>query len=167
MEEIVNKVASSGLITFDLEDYYTKGVRIGVDISQFYDENGMLREKAFRDELKNHDWSRYKNNLIFLYDSSDAIVPAWTTLLVTTYLSDYANYVCLGNLKDLERELFLNELHRIDFSIYKDKKVIIKGCSKNVPESAYIFLIQKLKPLVSSLMYGEACSSVPLFKKKV
>ena len=166
MNEIVNKVANSALEVFDLEDYYPKGIRTQLDISQWLLEGFLLKEKDFREALKNHDWKQYENHLVAINCSTDAIIPAWATILVTVYLSPFAQKVVVGNLTDLETALYQEILPTLDYSIYQDKPVILKGCSKKpVPESAYIMAIQELQPFAKSIMYGEACSAVPLFKK--
>ena len=166
MEEIINKVANSVLEVFDLEDYYPKGIRTQLDISQWLLEGFLLKEKDFREALKNHDWKQYENHFVAINCSTDAIIPAWATILVTVYLSPFAQKVVVGNLSDLETALYQEILPTLDYSIYQDKPVILKGCSKKpVPESAYIMAIQKLQPVAKSIMYGEACSAVPLFKK--
>ena len=167
MEEIVNKVANSVLEVFDLEDYYVNGIRTNIDISQWLFEGYILKEKDFRDALKNHDWHNYQNHLVAISCSTDAIIPAWATILVATYLFEIAKKVVVGNFNDLETALYQEKLSNINYSMYQDKPVIIKGCSKKpVPESAYIISIQKLQPFAKSIMYGEACSAVPLYKKK-
>lgn len=166
-EEIINKVANSVLEVFDLEDYYPTEIRTQIDVSKWLYEGFLLREKDFREALKNHDWSQYKDHLVAINCSTDAIIPAWACILVTVYVSPFAKKVVLGNLSDLETLLYQEILSEIDYSTYKDKPVILKGCSKKpVPESAYIFAIQKLQRVAKSIMYGEACSAVPLFKKK-
>ncbi|WP_264519976.1 DUF2480 family protein [Flavobacterium sp. N1994] len=165
-DEIVNRVANSALQVFDLEDYYPNGIRTQIDISQWLLEGFLLKEKDFREALKNHDWSQYENHFVAIHWSTDAIVPAWATILVTTYVAPFAKKVVLGDLNDLETALYQEILPTIDYSLYHDKAVIIKGCSKKpVPESAYIIAVQKLQPFAKSIMYGEACSAVPLFKK--
>ncbi len=167
VDSIVNRVAKSALITFDLENLYQIGTRKSIDLSQWLDQGLLLKEKEFRAQLKAHDWSAYQNHFIALYCSTEAILPAWASLLVTTYLQPYARKVVLGTLKDLEVQLFSEEIQLLDLSKYKDQPLIIKGCSeKKVPQDAYVQLIAKLQPVVKSLFYGEACSSVPLFKKK-
>jgi hypothetical protein len=167
MEEIINKVANSVLEVFDLEDYYIEGKRTKIDLSQWLFEGYILKEKDFREALKNHDWEQYKDHLIAIYCATDAIIPAWATILVTSYLSGIAQKIVVGNFEDLETSLYQEILQTIDYTLYKDKPIIIKGCSKKpVPESAYIIVIQKLMPFAKSIMYGEACSAVPLFKKK-
>jgi hypothetical protein len=160
-------VAASALITFDLEKLYQIGTRQSIDLSQWLHQGLLLKEKEFRALLKAHDWSVYRDQFIALHCSTDAILPAWAALLVTTHLQPYARKVVLGTLNDLEVQLFAEEIQLLDISQYKDQPLIIKGCSdKTVPQDAYVQLIAKLQPVVKSLFYGEACSSVPLYKKK-
>ncbi|WP_298397378.1 DUF2480 family protein [Flavobacterium sp.] len=167
MDEIVNKVANSALEVFDLEDYYQKGIRTKIDISQWLFDGFLLREKDFREALKNHNWSQYQDHYVAVYCSTDAIIPAWAKILVTVYLSPFAKKVVTGNLESLETSLYQEVLSKLDYSAYLDKPLILKGCSKKpVPESAYIFALQYLQPIAKSIMYGEACSAVPLYKKK-
>ena len=166
MDEIINKVANSSLEVFDLEDYYPSGIRTQIDISQWLYEGFLLKEKDFREALKNHDWSQYQNHLVAIHCSTDAILPAWASILVTTYVSAFAKKVVLGTINDLETSLYQEILSKIDYTQYQDKPIILKGCSKKpVPECAYIFAIQELQKVAKSVMYGEACSAVPLFKK--
>ena len=166
MDEIINKVANSVLEVFDLEDYYLAGSRTPVDLSQWLIEGVLLKEAAFREALKNHDWTQYQNQWVALHCSTDAIVPAWASILVTTYLAPHVKRVVLGDLEALETALYASILPTIDYAVYQDKPVILKGCSKKpVPESAYIMAIQNLQPYAKSIMYGEACSAVPLYKK--
>lgn len=167
MEEIVNRIAKSPLLTIDLEEYYPKGTRILFDLKDFLFEELILREKDFREQLKNHDWNQYEDAYVALNCSTDAIVPAWAYLLVTSYLQPFAKEIVVGNLIDLETKLFYEIIRNMETTQFADKKVIVKGCSKKpVPESAYVALATKLLPVVNSLMYGEACSTVPLFKKR-
>ena len=166
MDEIVNKVANSVLEVFDLEDYYPSGIRTQLDISQWLLDGFLLKEKDFREALKNHDWSQFQNHFVAIHCSTDAIIPAWASILVTVYLSPFAKKVVVGNITDLETSLYQEILSTLDYSKYQDKPIILKGCSKKpVPESAYIMAIQKLQPFAKSIMYGEACSAVPLYKK--
>ena len=166
-DTIVNRVAASALITFDLEKLYQIGTRLSIDLSQWLLQGLLLKEKEFRAQLKDHDWSVYQDHFIALHCSTEAIIPAWASLLVTTHLQPYARKIVLGTLNDLEVQLFAEEIQLLDLSQYLDQPVIIKGCSeKTVPQDAYVQLIAKLQPVVKSLFYGEACSSVPLFKKK-
>ncbi len=165
--EIINKVANSNLEVFDLEDYYVAGNRVQIDISQWLTEGFLLIEKDFREHLKNFDFSIYQDCLVAIHCSTDAIVPAWARILVTVNVSPYAKKVVSGNFNDLETALYQEILPTLDYTIYKDKPVILKGCSKKpVPESAYILAVQFLQPYTKSIMYGEACSAVPLFKRK-
>ncbi|MDY0090120.1 MAG: DUF2480 family protein [Flavobacteriaceae bacterium] len=167
MEEIVNRIANSALEIFDLEDYYPEGKRFSVDISQWLYEGFVLREKEFRNNLKDHDWSQYQDCYVALYCSTDAIVPSWAYMLVTTYLKDVARKVFMGTQNQLEISLYQEILNKIDYSQYKDKSTIIKGCSKKpVPQEVYVLATQKLIPYAKSIMFGEACSSVPLYKRK-
>lgn len=166
MDEIINKVVNSVLEVFDLEDYYPDGIRMQIDISQWLIEGFLLKEKDFREVLKNHNWKQYENYYVAINCSTDAIIPAWAKILVTVYLSPFAKKAVVGNLTDLETALYQEILSTLDYSKYQEKPVILKGCSKkSVPESAYIMAIQKLQPFAKSIMYGEACSAVPLFKK--
>ncbi|WP_010177871.1 DUF2480 family protein [Aquimarina agarilytica] len=167
MDEIINRVANSKLVTIDLEDWYQEGVRTVFDIKDWLFEGLLLREKDFRAQVGAHDWSQYQDHFIALTCSSDAIIPGWAFMLITTAISPYANKVVIGDLVTLETQLYEAQIATIKISEYKDKPVIIKGCSnKPVPENAYISLVQKLQPVVKSMMYGEACSSVPLYKVK-
>ena len=166
-EEIVNRVAQSKLVTFDLEDYYPKGKRLLLDIKDWLHEGFILREKEFRAYVAQHDWEQYKEAFVALHCSTDAILPGWAFMLLATKLQPYAQKVVQGSLVDLETSLFQSILEDLDLSEYKDKPVIIKGCShKPVPSNAYLLITSRLQPIVKSLMYGEACSSVPLFKRK-
>ena len=166
MDEIINRVANSTLEVFDLEDYYPNGIRTQIDISQWLFEGFLLKEKDFREALKNHDWYQYQNHFVAIHCSTDAIIPAWASILVTTHVATFAQKVILGTVSDLESALYQEILLKLDYSNYQDKAVIIKGCSKkSVPESAYVLAAQYLQPFAKSIMYGEACSAVPLYKK--
>jgi len=166
-EEIINRVAGSVLQVFDLEDYYPEGERAGLDISGWLWEGFVLREKEFRETLKNHDWEQYKGKFVALYCSTDAIVPAWAYMLITTYLQPFAKKVVQGRAEDINIQIYQELLNNLDYSEYEGKPVIIKGCSKKaVPQEAYVMATQKLMPVARSIMFGEACSSVPLYKKR-
>ena len=166
-DEIINKVANSVLEVFDLEDYYQNGIRTQIDISQWLYEGFLLKEKDFREALKNHDWSQYQDHYVAVHCSTDAIIPAWASILVTVYAAPFAKKIISGNFEDIETALYQEKLPTLDYSIYQDKPVILKGCSKKpVPQSAYLLAIQHLQPFAKSIMYGEACSAVPLFKKQ-
>lgn len=166
-EEIVNRVAQSKLVTFDLEDYYPEGKRVLFDIADWLYEGIILREKEFRAYAIQHNWSQYQDNYVALQCSTDAIVPGWAYMLLTTKLRPYTKRTVQGTLEQLETSLYQSVLEHLDISEFKDKSVIIKGCSnKPVPPNAYLLITELLQPIVKALMYGEACSSVPLFKKK-
>jgi len=167
MTEIINRVANSKLLTFDLESYYPKGERMVFDISKWLLEGIVLKENDFRTKVKNHDWSQYQDKFVALYCETDAIIPGWAYLLVSLQLAPFTRKVVVGNLETLETVLFSEIIEKLDVSEYKDKPVIIKGCAnKPIPENAFVLLAQKLQPIAKSIMYGEACSSVPLFKRK-
>jgi hypothetical protein len=163
---IINKVAQSALTEFNLEDYYPSGERVLLDVKEQLFQGLVLREKDFREYVKNEDWSKFKDKYVALNCTADAIVPTWAYMLIATALSPYAKNYVFGNLETLETVLFAESLSKIDPETYRDKRVVIKGCSKlPVPPSAYVELTRILRPVAKSLMYGEACSTVPLFKK--
>ncbi len=165
--EIVNKVANSKLVTINLEDYYPDGERVLFDIKEWLFQEMVLKEKDFRKFIKDHDWSQYKNKYVALTCSTDAIIPGWAYLLITTHLSPYTTKIIVGSLEELESILYAETLLQQDFSSYQDLPLIIKGCSnKPVPQNAYVLLAQKLQPIAKSIMYGEACSAVPLYKRR-
>jgi hypothetical protein len=165
-EEIINRVSTSSLITFDLEELYQPGDRVLLDIKDQLFQGLILREKDFRDFIKAHDWSQYQNKFVAIQCSADAIVPTWAYMLLSIALKDFARRIVFGTLDELESQLYYDTLSSIDWSIYRDAKVVIKGCSKvNVPVSAYVEVTSKLKSLAASLMFGEPCSTVPLYKR--
>lgn len=166
-EEIINRVANSKLLTIDLEDYYPKGQRVLFDIKDWLFEELILKEQDFRNHVKQHDWSQYKDSYVALTCSADAIIPSWAYLLIASSLSPFAKKIVVGNLAELESSIFQDIISNLDISTYKDKPVIIKGCSdKPIPDTAYTLLISKLINVSKSIMYGEACSTVPLYKNK-
>lgn len=165
-EEIINRVANSKLVTINLEDHYPQGERVLFDIKDWLLEGFVLREKDFRATAKAHDWAQYAGKFVALTCSSDAIIPGWAYMLLSTYLAPVAKKVVVGDLEMLETVLYTGILNNLDVSEYEGIPVIIKGCSRRpVPQNAYLQLINKLQPVAKSIMYGEACSSVPLFKK--
>ena len=165
-EEIINRVANSKLVTIDLEDYYPKGKRVLLNIKDWLLEGLVLREKEFRQQASEHNWEQYKNSFVALHCSTDAIVPAWAYMLLVTYLEPNAIKSVIGDLNALETSIYQEIITELDITEFKDKPIIIKGCSnKPIPDNAYIQLTTKLKPIAKSIMYGEACSSVPLYKK--
>jgi len=166
-DDIINRVANSKLVTLDLEDYYPKGHRVLFDIKDWLYEGFVLREKDFRAQVSAFDWSQYQDQYVALNCSSDAIVPGWAYMLLSIQLEPYAKKVIVGSLDNLETSIYQDIINNLDVSDFKDKPIIIKGCAnKPVPQNAYIMLTSKLKPIAKTIMYGEACSSVPLFKKK-
>ncbi|WBX73461.1 DUF2480 family protein [Tenacibaculum pacificus] len=165
-EEIINRVAGSKLITIDLEDFYPQGNRIVFDIKDWLYEELILREKDFREQVKNHNWSQYKDTFVALSCSVDAVIPSWAYLLLTTKLTEFAQKIVVGDLELLETVIFNDIITNLDTTLYQDKRLIIKGCSdKPIPQSAYTLLVSKIQPICKSIMFGEACSTVPLFKK--
>ena len=166
-EEIINRVVNSKLKTFDLEEIYPEGERIVFDIKDWLFQELILKEKDFRASVKNHDWSQYKNSFVAVSCSGEAIIPSWASMLVASELTSFANKVVIGDLELLETAIYQELLSFLDFKEYNNASVIIKGCAnKPIPNSAYAFLIEKLQPIVKSIMFGEACSTVPLYKLK-
>lgn len=166
-ENIVNKVAASGLVTFNLELYYDQGERVVYDIKENLFHGLMLREKDFREFVKEHDWTAYAGKNIAVICSADAIVPTWAYMLLANKMKPYANEVVFGSVEALEAVLFAKALAKIDLSVYQDARVVIKGCADiDVPVAAYVEITNLLTPVVKSIMYGEPCSTVPIFKRK-
>ncbi len=165
--EIINRVANSKLATIDLEDFYPEGKRLSLDISQWLFEGIVLREKDFRAQILEHDWTQYQDCYVAINCATDAIVPGWAYMLVSLELTPFVRKATVGSLETLESILFSEIIKTLNLDTYKDKPVIIKGCAhKPIPQNAYAFIAQRLQPIAKSIMYGEACSSVPLFKNK-
>lgn len=165
-DTIVNRVAQSTLVTFNLEDYYSPGERVVYDLKDNLFQEMILRERDFRSFVKEHDWSQYQDQYVALTCSVDAIVPTWAYMLLTTRLEPYARRVIFGTLETLETVLFQEALQRVNLAQFQDAKVVIKGCGNlPVPTYAYIEIARLLRPVVTSLMYGEPCSTMPLYKK--
>ncbi len=166
-EEIINRVANSKLKVIDLEDFYPEGKRVYFDIKDWLFQELVLREKEFRQHVKAHDWTQYESAYVAIHCSSDAIIPDWAYMLIASKLQPYVRLSCIGTLDQLETILYTTIISDFDISTYNDAPVIIKGCAnKPVPNNALLMLTQKLQPVVKSIMYGEACSAVPLYKKK-
>lgn len=164
--EIINRVANSAIISLDLETLYPKGERVEFDIRNNLYEDTILREREFRTFLKEHDWSAYQGKNVAITCSVDAIVPTWAFMLIASKLSPFASYLTYGTLQDLEKELFSMVLNKINVDDYQNAKVVVKGCSGNaIPTSAYVEIVNILQPYVASLMFGEPCSTVPVYKK--
>jgi hypothetical protein len=168
MEKIVNKVAGSGIISIDLEEFYVPGERVIFDIKPHLFHELILKEKDFREFIKTNDWSAYKDKLVGIICSTDAIVPTWAYMLITLALEPHAKRVYFGDLNAIEDLLFAEKLANLDPSVYKDARVVIKGCGEiKIPTNAFVQLTSLLKPFAKSIMYGEPCSTVPLYKAKV
>jgi hypothetical protein len=162
---IVNRVTSSGLVTFDIEEFYIPGERVLIDIKDQLYQGLVLREKDFRTFIKTHDWSSYSQKFVAISCSSDAIVPTWAYMLIATALRPFTNRFIFGSLDSLEEKLFGEALSAVNWEDFRGKKVVVKGCSKvDVPISVYIEVVRHLQPVVASLMFGEPCSTVPLYK---
>jgi hypothetical protein len=165
--EIVNRIEKSKLITVDLADYYPKGKRLTIDVSQWLFNDLVLKEKEFRTALENYNWAQYKEEYVALICTSEAIIPSWAYLLITVKLKPYAKKIVVGSLSLLDSIIFHETMLNIKLDQFKNKPIIIKGCSdKNIPESAPVWLLERLLPIAKSVMFGEACSSVPLYKSK-
>ncbi|MGB2128771.1 MAG: DUF2480 family protein [Flavicella sp.] len=166
MEEIVNRVAQNkSLTTIDLEDFYPKGQRVLFDIRQWLYQDLILKEKDFREAIETYDWASLQDCYVALTCSVDAIIPSWAYMLITTKATPYAKKIIVGDLNLLETVIYEEIINSYDASNLKDKRVIVKGCAnKPIPASAYTQLVTKIYPLVKSIMFGEACSTVPLYK---
>lgn len=166
-DPFINKVAESGLISVDLETWYPKGETAVFDMKDYLFMGLILKEKDFREALKNIDWSVYNNKNIALTCSADAIIPVWAWMLVATYLQPVANEIVLGDEKELHKKLFLKNLSSINVNEYADKRVVIKGCGETpIGDFVYMEITKLLRPVARSIMYGEPCSTVPVYKKK-
>ena len=165
-KEIINRVANSKIITIDLEDYYPNGQRNLLDIKNWLYKGLVLREKEFRSFVDNFEWAKFNDGYVAVFCSSGAIIPTWAYLLIATKLKDNCVMNIVGDLDYLEKQIFSEIIKSIDFSNFNDKSIVIKGCSKkNIPIDAYSQLINRLKPIAKRIMFGEACSTVPLLKK--
>jgi len=166
-ENIINKVANSGLITLNLEDYYHAGERVLYDIKDNLFHGLILKEKDFRDFIKNHDWSQYQDKNVAIICSADAIVPTWAYMLLANRMRTYANEIVFGDLNALEAVMFAKALGKIDPQNYANERVVVKGCGDiDIPVSAYVEVTNLLTPVVKSIMFGEPCSTVPVYKRK-
>lgn len=166
-DRIINRVAQSGIITFDLSELYEKGERVVFDIAPILYNGLLLREKDFRQFLKEHNWQNYQGKNVAITCSTDAIVPMWAYMLVATYLEGIANHFVFGTLQDLEVDLFRKNIAQLNLKEFEGKRVVIKGCSHiSIPVYVYVEITRLLKPIVKSLMFGEPCSTVPIYKQK-
>lgn len=165
--EIVNRVVSSSLVTFDLEKYYQAGERVLIDIKDQLFQELILKEKDFRSYIKLHEWSQYKNKFVAIHCSVDAIIPTWAYMLLVSALNPFASTIVFGTIEDLETKIFLDQFSGIDWNEFNSSKVVIKGCSKvDVPTAVYVEVTRLLLPHAASIMFGEPCSTVPVYKKK-
>ncbi|MEY2704418.1 MAG: hypothetical protein RL407_480 [Bacteroidota bacterium] len=166
MSEISNRVAASSIISLNMEEFYPREERLGFDLSDYLVARLLLKEKEFRQALKELDWSIYKDKWVAIYCSEDAIVPTWAYMLVCTYLDGLAKGYCVGNLENLEQYIAEQTLRNLPLEEFKDRPVVIKGCSKvSIPLFAYGRIVSLLQKEAKSLMFGEPCSTVPLVKK--
>jgi len=166
-EQIINKVAKSPLITIDLEDYFEKGDKAVYDIADQLFQGLILREKDFRQHIKEHDWSLYAGKHVAITCSADAIVPTWAYMLVTTCLRPIAREIVFGDSEELDKYLLHKNITNISGPDYQDAKIVIKGCGDlNLSAFAYVEITKILQPFCTSIMYGEPCSTVPVYKRK-
>lgn len=166
--EIVNKVAESGLITLDLAEFYPKHEIVDFDLKDFLFMGLILKEKDFREQLKITDYSIYQNKNVCIVCSVDAIIPMWAYMLATQYLQSFSHNVYFGSQKNFIENQILLAIETIEINQYTDKRIVIKGCGEiEIPASAYVAITQKLKPVAKSIMYGEPCSTVPIYKKTI
>lgn len=166
-EPIINKVADSGLITLDLEQYYPRGESAVFDLKDHLFMGMILKEKEFRETLKAIDWEEYRNKNVAITCSADAVIPVWAYMLVASYLQPAAKEMVMGDEKELHKTLFLKNLSKINAEEYADKRVVIKGCGETpIGDFAYMEITKLLRPVAKSIMYGEPCSTVPVYKRK-
>ena len=167
MEPIINKVAESGIVSFNLEDLYPKEEIKVFDLKDFLFMGLILKEKEYRLALQQLDWEPYTNKNVAITCSADAIIPVWAYMLAVTYLQPIAKEVVMGTENQLIEMVLANRIALLDTNEFADKRIVIKGCGEvHIPESAYVAITNKLRPVVKSIMYGEPCSTVPLYKKK-
>lgn len=166
MEKTLNKVISSSVVTFDLEDLYLTGERVTYDLKINLFQELILREKDFREFVKNYDWKQYEGKFVNIICSADAIVPMWAFMVVVSNIEPFAKKVIIGTNQELESELYRELFNSFDWQQFEDFKVVIKGCSKiQIPNYVYGEVSRRLAPIAKLIMFGEACSSVPVYKK--
>ncbi|MCY4215376.1 MAG: DUF2480 family protein [Flavobacteriaceae bacterium] len=165
--QIVNRIAKSSIVNIDLEHFHPPGKRSSIDLSQWLDQGFLLREKHFRTSLKNHDWQQYQDHYVALQCSTDAILPSWAYLLVTSHLHCIAKLVVQGTIEELEKIIYSHMVSQMDLEPYRNKPIMINGCYNiSIPDDAYVLLVQRLQSVAKSIFFGESCSSVPLWKSK-
>lgn len=163
---LINRVANSSLKVFNLENYYPSQEVVDFDLKPFLFKELILKEKDFRSSLKELDWEQFKDKIVLVYNSNDAIIPVWAYMLVSSYLESISYKTFLADRTEFLNIYYSETLKKLDLSEYQDQRVVIKGCSnKPVPPSAYALLTSLLKPFAQSIMYGEPCSTVPIFKR--
>lgn len=166
-KDIVNRLALSPLVSFDLADYYDDAPRIEIDIAPRLFMGMILKEKDYREWLDAENWQQYQGKHVYLHCSADAVIPGWAWMLLAIQLQPFAETIVMGNREDLEKAIWQKSLDRIDYSALEGKKIVVKGCGEiEIPQSAYVDLIVRLRSIASKLMYGEPCSTVPLWKKE-
>ena len=167
IQPIENRVAGSGLLTLNLEEYFHSGERVVLDIQPWLFHGIILKEKDFRETVKQHDWKQYDNKNVAFICSADAIVPTWAYMLLAVNIEPYAHRYVFGSITMLNDVLYQDALRSIDYESFRDARVIVKGCSDvPVPVSAYVEITHRLMPFAKSIMYGEACSNVPIWERK-
>ena len=166
-EEIINKVASSALLQIDLEEYYPKEEIVVFDLKPHLFMELILKEKDFREGLQNHDWQRYNGKIVAVTCTADAVIPVWAYMLIAAYLEPTAKEIIFGDKETAIKQVLLNNINKIDAEQFADKRIVVKGCGDlPIGEFAYMEITKKLRPVAKSIMYGEPCSTVPVFKKK-
>lgn len=168
MADFVNKVAESGLITIDLEEWYPKDKVLVFDLKDYLFRGMIVKEKEFREQLKATNWEQFRNHTVAIICSADAIIPSWAYMLVGAYLQPVCKHVAIGSEAEVQKQLFLQNIQQVNPETYRDQRVIVKGCGDTpIGEFAYLEITRLLRPVVRSLMYGEPCSTVPVYKKSV
>lgn len=167
MDAIVNKIAASGIITLDPADFLPKEEIVVFDLKPFLFRELILKEKDFRESLKNHDWERYRNKVVTITCSADAIIPMWAYMLVASYLESIVSDILFGDNEEAVKQSAIKSVDKLDPEEFRDQRIVLKGCGdRSVPADVYIALMKKLKPVVKSVMFGEPCSTVPVYKQK-
>jgi hypothetical protein len=166
-DEIVNKVAASGLLTIDLEDFYPGKEVVSFDLKPLLFRGLILKEKEFRESLQQADWQQYRDKILAVHCTTDAIIPAWAYMLIATHAQGIAKEILVGNETEVTKEIMLRRINQLPAEEYEGKRIVVRGCGDlPVGDAAYLEITKKLLPVARSIMYGEACSNVPIFKRK-